>query len=551
MKRIAAFLVLALLTACVQPDLDTDASDAADTAPDRLASGVVCRVGPAGGPMVADRGIGGTGAPMGNQATFKEADRGIGGTGIVGVITGFASICVNGIEVRYDKSAVVDIDGSAATVSALRAGQVVVIQAQGPKGTPVAQTISVRREIAGRVESVELDSGTLTIAGQQVSVPSGTWGANNVRLGDWVAVSGLRRASGSIVASRLDRAPAGEFIIRGPIVRDSAGVRVGSLVLQGAAAAKLSNGQFVTVSGHYVGARAQARAVTSDALFPNPAEFFGSPVSHLIIQAFVRVANGAVWVNGLKVNADPGVHAKAGPDRIAIVSLERKADGTYAAVALRYAGYRGMAAGAANGTGVAARGDTSLPRGRPAAGSIAAPADEIGAGPPASEPVAPVSAPAGTDPVDPPVSATPSAETSPAIVAWTEPKQKTAADGPAIESPSPGPTAPHIPLTSQLISGNPSAGTITVASRTPLSRIGAIVRSHSALNPVLVSSSTSPPTVSLATEAITSGTSPAAVENAVPNPGPNDPATTANDPRMVGTSSGHGSAAGDNPSSGH
>jgi len=41
-------------------------------------------------------GVGGTGAP--------GSEGGIGGTGIVGTITGFASVCVSGVEVHYDEA---------------------------------------------------------------------------------------------------------------------------------------------------------------------------------------------------------------------------------------------------------------------------------------------------------------------------------------------------------------------------------------------------------------------------------------------------------------
>src|SRR2546422_4023925 len=61
--------------------------------------------GNAGQDVVAGRpGIGGTGIG-------KDGSGGIGGTGIVGVITGFASICVNGVEVHYDASPPVSADG--------------------------------------------------------------------------------------------------------------------------------------------------------------------------------------------------------------------------------------------------------------------------------------------------------------------------------------------------------------------------------------------------------------------------------------------------------
>lgn len=52
----------------------------------------------------AHDGIGGTGisADSGIGGTGQQAQEGIGGTGIIGVITGFASVCVNGLEILYD-----------------------------------------------------------------------------------------------------------------------------------------------------------------------------------------------------------------------------------------------------------------------------------------------------------------------------------------------------------------------------------------------------------------------------------------------------------------
>jgi hypothetical protein len=351
MKRLAACLLLGLLAACVaqrDPVLDADAALASGMMPERLASGAVCRVGPDGGALIADRGIGGTGAP---PVARQIADRGIGGTGIVGFITGFASICVDGLEVRYDGSALVDIDGTAAPASALRVGQVVVIQANGPAGAPVARTITVRREVAGQIESIDLASGTLTVAGQPVSVPTSIWGAKRARLGAWIAVSGMRRADGTIVASRLDNAPAGSFMARGQIQREGGLVKLGNLTLRGSAATSLATGQFITASGHYAAGQGQVDSVTSDTLSQDPRAFFGASVKHLVVQGLVRIANGAVALNGLKATAGSSLNARSGSSGIAIVSLERKPDGTYTAVGLRYTDYRGPAARAGRAVG--------------------------------------------------------------------------------------------------------------------------------------------------------------------------------------------------------
>ncbi len=295
--------------------------------------------GPDGGPLIAERGIGGTGAP--ESAVMRTADRGIGGTGIVGVVTGFGSVFVDGVEIRYDDSARVDTDGTASPASDLRAGQLVAIRASGPPTAPYATTISVRSAVSGRIEAVAPGTGLLTVGGQAVLVPDGTWGAHRFGLGDWVKVSGLRRGDGTIVASRLDSAPAGVLMARGRVIRDGAVARVGGLLLRGSAAEGVKDGDFVVVSGGYAAGQGQVSSVVPDTLFPNPAAYFGASANRLIVQAFVHVDKGVLAMNGARIPAEPAVSDEAGHDGVAIVSLERGSDGSYTAVRLRYAGYGG------------------------------------------------------------------------------------------------------------------------------------------------------------------------------------------------------------------
>jgi hypothetical protein len=360
MRQPAAFLLAGLLAACsVQPPPPPAPAPQASEqpVPKRQPAGQpanrhtppqpsfnvaapVCRLGPDNGPLIADRGIGGTGAPATGVVASKSADtssvaftqlaeRGIGGTGIVGVITGFASVCVNGLEVAYDPAIPVDRDGTAANASSLRAGQVVVIQAEGPPDALHARTISLRHEVSGRIEAVELGSGLLTIAGQPVAIPSGTWGADRFSLGDWVAVSGLQRADGVIVASRLDQAPAGRFTAHGRVVRDGSTAALGRLDVTERAAGTLQDGQFMTVSGIYVDGAKQVVALESDILAANPAAYFGKTVNMLSMQAFVRPSSGGMWLNGMKLAGSANLKQSAGPDNIAVVALKRRADGTF------------------------------------------------------------------------------------------------------------------------------------------------------------------------------------------------------------------------------
>ena len=137
-------------------------------------------------------------------------------------------------------------------------------------------------------------------------------------------------------------------------MRDGAVVRIGKLTFDGPAATSLKNGQFVTVSGRYVAGQAQPKVVALDTLFPNPALYFGPSVKHLMVEAFIKVADDGVWMNGQRLTPGPNLRGQPGPARIAVVSLERAPDGNYTAARLRYTDYRGATyRGAGPGAGEA------------------------------------------------------------------------------------------------------------------------------------------------------------------------------------------------------
>lgn len=152
----------------------------------------------------SDRGIGGTGmAPEGRDK--PPSDRGIGGTGVIGTIQRFGSIYVNNLRIAYRKNASVTIDDVPATASALRQGQVVRVIAEGRQTNLATNHIAVVHEVVGSVESVS--AGRLRVLGQEVSTASIR--AQRWRVGRRVAVSGIRRPDGVVVASRVDAAAPG------------------------------------------------------------------------------------------------------------------------------------------------------------------------------------------------------------------------------------------------------------------------------------------------------------------------------------------------------
>ncbi|WP_256658173.1 DUF5666 domain-containing protein [Pseudomonas sp. D(2018)] len=175
-------------------------------------TGAVATGGIGGTGAPADNGgVGGTGAPANNGGiggTGAPADEGgIGGTGIVGTITGFGSICVNGVEVHFDDNASLSENGEPASSNQLAIGQVVAVEARkSPRGLE-ARSIAILHAYEGPITDVATGATPMRVMGQPVRVAAGARVAEGLRIGEAVRVSGLRNAQGEVVASRIDRAP--------------------------------------------------------------------------------------------------------------------------------------------------------------------------------------------------------------------------------------------------------------------------------------------------------------------------------------------------------
>ncbi len=156
------------------------------------------------GRVVVDRGsgtgIGGTGILAGTEGE---------NLGLIGRITGFGSIFVNGVEVEYDQATKVSRDGAPAGVGDLALGQVVEVLARNEQGRITGSDIRIRYEVAGPVGAVDEKSGTIKVLGQSVIIGAGTVRAQGTTglpsPGSVVRVSGFRAGNGLIFASRLER----------------------------------------------------------------------------------------------------------------------------------------------------------------------------------------------------------------------------------------------------------------------------------------------------------------------------------------------------------
>src|SRR3954464_9621560 len=116
-------------------------------------------------------GIGGTGVdPGGIGGTGQRAAAEIG---VLGVITGFSSICVNGIEVHYDSGTPVAFNGDLSSAKALGIGQVVSVLAIGAGTQARAQGIDIVDAAVGPVTAVE-NAGALQVNKEKVRIEPST-----------------------------------------------------------------------------------------------------------------------------------------------------------------------------------------------------------------------------------------------------------------------------------------------------------------------------------------------------------------------------------------
>ena len=145
-------------------------------------TGVQSNSGVGGTGKQANSGVGGTGIDTGVGGTGVQANSGVGGTGIVGIITGFASVCVNGLEVHYDDKTKVDIDGQLSSINALNIGQLVAIESFRKDNFLKAERISVSHIMVGKIEKVNDSQNTMQILGQTIRYSGTTVGSANLKV---------------------------------------------------------------------------------------------------------------------------------------------------------------------------------------------------------------------------------------------------------------------------------------------------------------------------------------------------------------------------------
>lgn len=225
-----------------------------------------------------DVGIGGTGFAPDDGAS----DRGIGGTGFLGTIQRFGSIYVNDRRIAYDADVPVLVDGEAARAADLKVGHVVHTTALSRGGGLVTASILVESEVVGPIRAITAEG--VDVLGQTIVFGKGI-SRRALRKGLHVAVSGLRRSDGTIVASLIAPRRPGPLLVRGVPERDPDGMWIAGLKILGLDDSLL--GRRVALRGRIVpGGFATEAAELAPAIPVSP-----GPVS---IEAFIRARDGRV-----------------------------------------------------------------------------------------------------------------------------------------------------------------------------------------------------------------------------------------------------------------
>lgn len=277
------------------------------------------------------------GEPVPISKERKGRDRGIGGTGVIGTIRRFGSIVVNDLRIAYPADVTVLIDGEVKSAAALRLGQVVEVVAQGGPGRLATRRIEVSSEVVGPIEALALPH--LTVLGQDVLVEDllakdqlAKDGAGlpvpALRPGEIVAVSGLRRLDGTIIASRIERRRRAAMQVAGLLTRGEDGVlRVGRLVVRGTPATLPARlvGQRVRLGGRLVGgilAVRQARLAL--------ALLLDADLDYVSMEAYgERRGRDIVFGSGLQIPAT-GAALPQGSEQRFVADIRRGGDGSLA-----------------------------------------------------------------------------------------------------------------------------------------------------------------------------------------------------------------------------
>ncbi len=294
---------------------------------------------------------GGGGSPGDTTAGPGPSPAPVAGTSYAqGPVSGFGSVIVGGVRFDDSQARVVDEDGNSLSLSAVKLGTMVQVEAgalNSSAGTAVATQFRVGRELVGPVGAIDRAASTVQVLGQTVVVNTSTvfdsglsGGLSALTAGAVIEVHGITDpVNGNIVATRIEpKATPPAYQLRGVVAAlDSAAktFKIGGALISyaGVTAAEvpstLANGLVVRtlLKTAQVNNAWVALAVVSGVRKPDDNRPPRDAHVEGVISAFTSSA--AFEVNGLKVDASKASF----PDGTAGLLLGAKVEVTGSVVA--------------------------------------------------------------------------------------------------------------------------------------------------------------------------------------------------------------------------
>jgi len=276
-----------------------------------------------------------------NSGTDPTAGGGIGGTGkYVGVISGFGSVFVNGVE--FDTSgAKILVEGTSATEAELYVGMKVQVEAVGTS----AKTIVFEPDLVGDIQGIDFTTNTLTVLGQTVQVDlytifDGIADITGLNTGDTVKVSGFFMADGSILATYIKRVSiAASFKISGYVSNldtTNKTFQINTLLVdysQLSTPPSFDNGTLVAVKGYISGNLFVATELNVIAMSFNPGE-------EVEIEGVITtvLSQTEFEIQGLRVRTTPQTSYRYGNSADIAVDVRVEVEGTVESTGVIVAG---------------------------------------------------------------------------------------------------------------------------------------------------------------------------------------------------------------------
>lgn len=267
-------------------------------------------------------------------------------TETTGVITGFGSVFINGVEYETDSATITTDDSAGASETDLQVGMVVSLSGEvnedGTTGN--ANAIHYDEQLKGPMDSIDLFANTITILGQTILFDDLTSLENfvlaDLNPGDILEISGYFNADGSLYATRIEKeTQQTQLKIQARITLldtvnktfqlNNLTIDYSSAIFKNFAETDLADGQQVRVKGEYSALDAGVFVVSEVKLKDKNENHEDGDNQH--VEGFITdfVSSNSFKVNGIAIIVDDNTEFKYGDASALMTNIRVKIKGEF------------------------------------------------------------------------------------------------------------------------------------------------------------------------------------------------------------------------------